>query len=118
EVWSPAAYPLRDNDGRYVARHGQGYSLFDYTGNGIATELTVFAVVNDPVKISRLKLTNRSGRPRRLSLTAYVEWSLGPQRARGASHIGTAVDSTTRVMTAWNPWSEDFNRATAFLDMR
>ena len=118
EVWSPTAYPLRDNDARYVARHGQGYSRFDHVGHGIASELTMFAALNDPVKISRLKLINKSGRPRKLSLTAYVEWSLGPQRTRGASHIGTAVDSATRVMTAWNPWSEDFNHAAAFLDMR
>jgi cyclic beta-1,2-glucan synthetase len=118
EVWSPTAYPLRDNAGRYVAQHGHGYSRFDYTGNGIASELTMFAALNDPVKISRLRLTNKSARPRKLSLTAYVEWSLGAQRTRGASHICTAVDSATQLMTAWNRWSEDFGHAAAFLDLR
>ena len=30
-----------------------------------------------PIKISRLRLWNRSRRPRRLSVTGYVEWVLG-----------------------------------------
>ncbi len=29
EVWSPTASPIRDNEGTYVARHGQGYSKFN-----------------------------------------------------------------------------------------
>ncbi|MBV9904498.1 MAG: glycosyl transferase, partial [Alphaproteobacteria bacterium] len=118
EVWGPTAYPIRDAAGRYIARHGQGYSRFEYLANGIASNLTMFAALNDPVKISRLKLTNRSNRARRLSLTAYVEWSLGPQRTKGAPHIVTDIDAETRMMTARNPWSEDFGRAVAFLDLR
>ena len=43
--------------------------------------------LDDPVKISRLALTNARGRPRRLSVTAYVEWVLGVvARRRRAVH--------------------------------
>jgi len=49
---------------------------------GVALELTQYVPVDDSIKISRLKIRNLSARPRRLSVTAYVEWVLGT--ARGA----------------------------------
>ena len=46
---------------------------------------------NDPIKISRLTLQNNSGRPRRLSVTAYAEWVSGQlaQRIGSLHHHGT-----------------------------
>src|SRR5690606_32732635 len=37
-LWSPTAQPIRD-DGRYIARHGFGYSRFEHQANGVALEL-------------------------------------------------------------------------------
>ena len=65
----------------YVTRHGFGYSVFEHTEDGIATELCVYVALDAPVKFSVLKLRNDSGRPRRLSATGYVEWVLGDLRA-------------------------------------
>ena len=45
-----------------------------------------------PIKISRLKITNRSGRERRLSITAYVEWVLGASRSATAPFVVTEID--------------------------
>ena len=84
-LWSPVAYPIRDPAGTYTARHGFGYSRFTHTAHGIATELLQFVPLDAPVKLSRLVLHNQSGRARRLSLTAYVEWVLGPSRSSGAA---------------------------------
>ena len=83
EVWSPTPLPIRD-DGSYVVRHGQGYSRFEYEHHGIATDLLVFVPREDPVKISRLVVENRSGGARTLTVTAYAEWVLGPQRGAAA----------------------------------
>ena len=78
ELWSATALPIRLPTATYVARHGMGYSRFTHVAHGIEVDLLQTVAVSDPVKLSRLRLCNRSGRPRRLSITAYVEWALGP----------------------------------------
>ena len=47
--------------GRYVARHGYGYSRFEHDAHGIALDLLQYVPLADPIKISRLTLRNRSG---------------------------------------------------------
>ena len=101
EIWSPTPLPIR-GDGSYVVRHGQGYSRFEYEHQGIATELTVFVPQEDPVKISRLSIENRSASARTLTVTAYAEWVLGPQRSTGAPFVVTELDSETGAIFARN----------------
>ena len=86
---------------RYVVRHGQGYSRFEHVSNGIALELLQYVAPDDPIKISRLKIRNQSGRKRRLSITGYVEWVLGASRAASAPFLVTEIDpETTRDVRA------------------
>ena len=81
------------------------------TSHGIALELLQFVPVDDLIKISRLKIANRSGRQRRLSITAYVEWVLGPNRSATAPFVITEIDPETGAVFARNPWSECFTIA-------
>ena len=117
EVWGPTALPIREKTASYAARHGQGYSRFDHDSHGIALELLQFVPVDDSIKISRLKITNRSGRARRLSITAYVEWVLGPNRSATAPFVVTEIDPETGAIFARNPWSEQFGERVAFADL-
>src|SRR5437868_12546989 len=105
EVWGATALPIRQDNETYVARHGQGYSRFTHRSHGIALELLQLVPLDAPVKISRLTLTNTSGRRRRLSLTAYVEWVLGASRSVSAPFVVTEIDPPTGAMLARNPWS-------------
>lgn len=116
ELCSPTAQPIRD-DGVYVARHGFGYSRFEHEANGVGLDLLHFVPLDDPVKISRLKLTNLSGRPRRLSVTAYAEWVLGVSRGASAPFITTEIDEQTGAMLARNRWSAAFGASVAFADL-
>lgn len=116
ELWCPTPLPIRE-DAPYVCRHGQGYSRFEHTSHDIASTLVQFVPRRDPVKISRLILTNRSRRPRTLAVTAYVEWVLGPARAAGAPFIITSLDAATRAVFARNPWNDEFASNVAFFDM-
>ena len=58
--------------------------------------------LDDPIKISRLKLRNTSSRTRHLSVTAYVEWVLGPSRTASAPFVTTEIDPDTGAMFARN----------------
>jgi cyclic beta-1,2-glucan synthetase len=117
EVWTATALPIRTDASRYIARHGQGYSRFEHVSHGIAADLLQFVPLDGAVKISRLKIKNVSGRRRRLSITAYVEWVLGPSRAACAPYVVTEIDPKTGVMLARNPWRMEFGSRVAFADL-
>ena len=116
QIWSPTASPIRLENATYIARHGSGYSVFENGSNGIHSELTQFVDAEDPLKISKLVLENRSGRPRRLSVTGYVEWVLGFSRVKTAPTIVTEKDGETGALFASNPLNFEFGSRVSFID--
>ena len=117
ELWGPTLTPVRDASAPYHVRHGQGYSSFQHHSHEIALDLLVFVPLEDPIKISRLRIRNTSTRRRRLSVTAYVEWVLGVSRGASAPHVVTEIDAQTGAMFARNPWNSGFNTRVAFADL-
>ena len=117
DVWTPTAQPIRDRVATYTAHHGWGYSRFEHAAHGIDVELLQYVPLGDPIKISRLRLRNTSRRTRYISVTAYVEWVLGPSRTAAAPFVMTEIDPATRAMFARNPWKPDFGSQIAFADL-
>jgi cyclic beta-1,2-glucan synthetase len=117
ELWSPTALPIRDESAIYIARHGQGYSRFQSESHGIASDLLQFVPPDDSIKIFQLTLRNNSGRPRRLSVTAYVEWVLGSSRSVTSPYIVTELDPTTGAIFARSLLNGEFGGRIAFADM-
>ena len=114
--WSPTPLPRR-GVGRYVCRHGFGYSMFEHAEDGIATELSMFVALDAPIKFAVLKIRNLSGRTRRLSATGYVEWVLGDLRPKTAMHVVTEIDAASGAMFARNSYNPEFSENVAFFDV-
>ena len=117
EIWGPTALPISEKTSAYAVRHGQGYSSFAHASHGISLELLQYVPVDDSIKISRLKVSNHSGRVRRLSVAIYVEWVLGPNRTSSAPFVVTEINPKTGAIFAQNPWSDQFGDRVAFADL-
>ncbi len=116
ELWTPTALPIRFENATYIAKHGQGYSSFEHFSHGIESKLLQYVSFDDPIKISRLTLKNKSGRTRQISVIAYLEWVLGSSRSTNAPFIITEIDEETNAMFAYNPWNAEFGKRVAFAD--
>ena len=116
QYWSPTPLPAR-GAAPYVVRHGFGYSVFEHTENGIASEFTIYVALDAPVKFAVLKIRNLSTRSRRLSVTGYWEWVLGDLRHNGLLHVQTEIDPKSGALLARNRYHADFGERVAFIDV-
>ena len=114
--WSPTLLPTR-SVGIYTTQHGFGYSVFQHSQDEIESQLRIYVAIDSPIKFSVLTLCNRSEQSRKLSVTGYVDWVLGDERAKTQMHVVTEVDAQTGALFASNAYNTDFAGRTAFFDV-
>ena len=117
ETWNPTAGPIRERDA-YRISHGAGYSRFEHNSHAIEQKLTIFVPTDDqggePVKISKLRLRNDSRKTRKLSITYYLEWTLGEQIETTQQHIITEWDPVLKTIFARNRYHPDYSDRVSF----
>ena len=115
--WTPTPLPIREETA-YRARHGAGYTVFEHNSQGIEQELTVFVPMEEnggePVKLQKLRLKNDSSRHRKLSVTYYVEWTLGENRESSQMHVVTRWDDEVQALLARNRFHPEYGNRVAF----
>ena len=116
EVWTPTPLPIQSKQS-YQIRHGQGYTTFDHTSNGIKNSLTLFVPRDESIKISYLKLKNMTSRKRKISISSYIEWVLGTDREKTSPFIICETDSETGLIFAQNLDENDFSDKVSFSDI-
>ncbi|HEX6105550.1 MAG TPA: hypothetical protein VFZ26_08205, partial [Gemmatimonadales bacterium] len=112
-AWCPTPAPLA-GEGRYTVRHGPGATSFAHEREGIATTLVLGLAEDAPVKLSLLRVVNTSGRPRRIALTAYAEWTLGVLREHTQHQVQTAFQPEHGAILARNRFDPHFAGQVAF----
>ena len=114
DYWAPTPGP-RPGPEDCEVRHGFGYSSFATQSYGIQSLMTVFVAAQDPVKVVRIKLENRSQRHRTISLTSVFELVLGEHRSRASNQILTEYDPSQNILSARNVFAAEFKDRIAFL---
>jgi cellobiose phosphorylase len=113
--FSPLPWP-RTGGGAYACRHGFGYSVYEHGEDGLESELTTYVAVAAPVKFLALKIRNRSGRSRTVSVFASIDLVLGDLRSRQAMHVVTELEPLTGAILARNRYNSEFSNTVVFLD--
>ena len=76
KFWSPSWQPTQDDVKEYSCRHGMGYSIIGSTFNQIKSETLYFVPLGETLEIWRLKVTNLSKKPRKISAFSSIEFCL------------------------------------------
>jgi cyclic beta-1,2-glucan synthetase len=99
EFWSALPGPA-PGAGDYEMTHGMGYSVCRHESSALALETLVFVPRRDPLKIVRVRATNRGAGTRRLSLVAYQALVLGGLPAESARFVVTSHDAESGALCA------------------
>lgn len=114
EFWSLTPLPLREKES-YTVRHGLGYSCYQHDSHGIEQELRLFIPVDDPVKISLVRLKNQGTENRTFTLTYYIKPVLGVTEQITQQFIVPEYQKETETILLKNSYQHDFPGRVAFV---
>ncbi|HSM61462.1 MAG TPA: glucoamylase family protein, partial [Longimicrobiales bacterium] len=103
EVWTPTPSPA--GIGPHQVKHRADATEFLSGSHGLVQRMRVHVPMDARVKVTALELTNHWPRQRRLTVTCYVEWALGPHRWITSPHVVTGFREPEGVILAENRFS-------------
>jgi cellobiose phosphorylase len=106
DIWSLSPAPAWPQFGHYECQHGLGYTTFITEFAGIRAEWTLFVHATEPIELWRVLLENLTDQPRRLEVSAFLEWNCGvapaPRREFNKLFIETQFDAQRGAILAAN----------------
>ncbi len=76
DCWTHSYMPMKKELDFYECRHGMGYTKICGERNGLEVLQTAFVPVDDNCEIHRVKLTNKTEKPKSVKLFSFVEFCL------------------------------------------
>jgi cellobiose phosphorylase len=109
DVWSLAPTPTNVEFDSYRCEHATGRTTFSTSAHGIDAEWTLAVASEDNVELWRIRLTNTTGRTRRLRLASFFEWCCGvaPDVKREFHRLFFTVDHDAKrsaIIARKNMW--------------
>ncbi len=111
--WSPTPGPAAA-PACCTVRYGFGYCRFRQRSVELEQQVCQFVPRRDPLKVTRIRLTNLADRRRRLSVFAYARLVLGGLPSATAGSVETFEDAESGALLARNPARGVFSQAVAF----
>lgn len=101
EFWSPTPWPV-PGERDYLVRHSAGFSSFEHVSHQLRQRTECFVDKEHPAKCIFVRLHNTAGRPRRITLTYYLEWVLGNHYEDNGPFIFPAISHQHNALLARN----------------
>ena len=75
-IWSPGFKPVKNELDNYQCRHGLSYTIITGQKNELEAEVLYFVPLGENCEIQKVKLTNKSDKPKNFKLLSFVEFCL------------------------------------------
>jgi len=113
--WSPLPGPVPP-PAAFEVRHGYGYTSWRHRSHDLEQAVTMFVPQRppDPLKITRVTLTNLNDRPRRLSLFSYSRLVLGVMPESSGRFVVTERDPESGAILGRNRTNFEFRDGVMF----
>jgi cyclic beta-1,2-glucan synthetase len=111
--WSPLPGPC-PGPNAYEASHGFGYSRWQHACDDLGEETCFFVARSDPVKVMRVRLSNRGTQERHLSVFCYLRLVLGTTPAESGRFVETWTDAASGAVFARNRFRGVFSDGICF----
>ena len=90
-------------------RHGQGYSVFEHSVDGLAIEISCFVAADASLKTTSIRIRNEGKTSRRLRVMGVAEWVMGATKSE-RRYVATRKDAESPYLYAMRversePWA-------------
>jgi cyclic beta-1,2-glucan synthetase len=97
-VWSATRQPTQAEPDSYEAVFAEGRAEFRRSDHGIRLHTEIVVSPEDDIELRRMRIANKSGRPRRIELTGYAEPVLAPAALDAAHPVFSRMFVQTEIL--------------------